>query len=649
MSIGFGSLGIQSTLSAMNQISAELVMSNYKLSTGYRVNRASDDPAAMVASTLLQSDISRLTAQTENGQEIISMLDTADDAMGQIASLLGVIQSSTDAASGSSVTASDLAAYQSQIDAAINQIDSIAQSTSFGGIRLLNGGLGYHASGIDASKIASVRIYSADTASSNPTLNVQVTGKAERAELSFDAGSIVNESFEYADQAALQAEWPIVSGEGMTVSTTKSYSGEKCLFAPTAYTTDFVEKTFFETDRKNVDFSIQWYDNNAEQYNSKYGLVQLKAADGTYLNILNAGSEMAYQTNSVTWHFSGEYFNTGWNTVKVSYDETGAATVYLNDAEVDTFAGAKGLSSIRIGRGWLTGTNLNTAWDDLKISDPSATLMHDVTFTLTGPEGLEDFSFAAGTTMSEIEDAVNAVSDSLGVEASYEGGTMYFRSLEYGSDQTVRIDVTSGTLEMNGGITENSGTDPTVTVNGKTASTDGQSVYYSSGATSARLVLQESFASTAGGSTSFTLSGGGESRWQIDSNTANKISFGLPSLKCDFLGDNAIGTLSSLKNGGAFSLSSGKTHQASNIVSSAIRQLSSERIRLSAVKTYAVGSTMSSLSQAQSAMSESVSHLIGIDQASQTAESNRLQLLMNMGSQILSGIYQYQQHIFSLL
>jgi len=208
--------------------------------------------------------------------------------------------------------------------------------------------------------------------------------------------------------------------------------------------------------------------------------------------------------------------------------------------------------------------------------------------------------------------------------------------------------VTAGTFAMDGAVTSDTGVDATVTVNGQSATADGLQVYFSGGDTSVRLSLQESFGTGAPASTTFSVTGGG-ANWALNANPANAICTGLSSLNSSFLGNDTLGYLSSLKSGGANALSSGNYQQAANIASKASSLVAADRARLGAVSTYTVGATLSALSSTQAAVTDARGSIMDVDYAAETANNNRLQILMEATTSLLGGVGGSANTVLSLL
>src|SRR6185436_4567 len=120
-----------------------------RLSTGIRINRGKDDPAGLIASENLRSDISSIGAAIENANRANNVVGVAEGSLQEVSTLLVDLQGLVDRSSNQSgLSPDELSANQSQIDSILDSINRIASSTAFGGRKLLNGSLDYTTSGI---------------------------------------------------------------------------------------------------------------------------------------------------------------------------------------------------------------------------------------------------------------------------------------------------------------------------------------------------------------------------------------------------------------------------------------------------------------------------------------------------------------------
>ena len=162
-----------------------------RLSTGLAINRGADNPAGLIVSERLRGEIAAFTQAIDNSERTVNVIATAEAALQEVSRLLIDIKALVvEAANTGAFSKEEIAANQLQIDSAIESIRRIANTTSFAGVKMLNGSLDYLTSGIDVTAIQDVRVLAANfgTASTIP-VNVEVLNSAETAEL-FISGNI---------------------------------------------------------------------------------------------------------------------------------------------------------------------------------------------------------------------------------------------------------------------------------------------------------------------------------------------------------------------------------------------------------------------------------------------------------------------------
>jgi len=187
------SADFHSVLFAMNQTKLAQQQAMLRLTTGLRINSAADDPAGLVAVIQLESELTAVQAASENASRANAMMSVADGALSQISDLVDDIQSLTiELANDGTLTVSEKQAKQLEIDTAIASIDRLVGTTTFNGRQLLNGTLGIRTSGVDNSKITDVDMTGRHSQVTNAELNVEVTGAAERAQLTFSGATLTN-------------------------------------------------------------------------------------------------------------------------------------------------------------------------------------------------------------------------------------------------------------------------------------------------------------------------------------------------------------------------------------------------------------------------------------------------------------------------
>src|SRR2546423_9455295 len=133
-----------------------------RLSSGLRINRGADDPAGLIASEGLRSEIAGVTQAIDNSQRASNVISTAEGALGEVASLLlNVKNLIVQAANTGALSDDEIAANQLQVDSAIASITRISNTTTFAGLKLLDGNLDYLTSGVDTSVVKALAIHQA--------------------------------------------------------------------------------------------------------------------------------------------------------------------------------------------------------------------------------------------------------------------------------------------------------------------------------------------------------------------------------------------------------------------------------------------------------------------------------------------------------
>ncbi len=162
-----------------------------RLSTGLRINRGADDPAGLIASESLRSEISGIKQAIDNSQRASSVIATAEAALSEVASLLlNVKDMVVEAANSGALSREEIEANQLQVDSAIESITRISNTTTFAGLRLIDGSLDYITSGVTNSAFTSLQVNQANfgTADFIP-VNVEVITSAQQAQLQFRASA----------------------------------------------------------------------------------------------------------------------------------------------------------------------------------------------------------------------------------------------------------------------------------------------------------------------------------------------------------------------------------------------------------------------------------------------------------------------------
>ncbi len=125
--------------SSVNNANNNLTKTIKALSTGLRINSASDDASGLAVSEKLRAQISGLNKAATNAQDAISMLQTAEGAMGSMTSMVQRIRELAVQAGDPAYTSNDRAMLQLEVDQLKQEIDRVSSSTEFNTKKLLNG------------------------------------------------------------------------------------------------------------------------------------------------------------------------------------------------------------------------------------------------------------------------------------------------------------------------------------------------------------------------------------------------------------------------------------------------------------------------------------------------------------------------------
>ncbi|MDD3682319.1 flagellin [Desulfovibrio desulfuricans] len=120
---------------------SDLATSTQRLSTGLRVNSAADDAAGLAIRELMRTDIKALQQGVRNANDAISLIQTADGALGIIDEKLTRMKELAEQASTGTYDSTQRLMIESEYQAMASEITRIATATDFNGIHLLDGNL----------------------------------------------------------------------------------------------------------------------------------------------------------------------------------------------------------------------------------------------------------------------------------------------------------------------------------------------------------------------------------------------------------------------------------------------------------------------------------------------------------------------------
>lgn len=127
------------TANALERNERAMGQSMERLSTGLRINSASDDAAGLAISSKLTSQVRGLDQAQRNANDAISMIQTADGAAIEIDNMLQRMREVAVQAANGTNTTSDIANLDIEFGALADEIDRIVNATEWNGMSILDG------------------------------------------------------------------------------------------------------------------------------------------------------------------------------------------------------------------------------------------------------------------------------------------------------------------------------------------------------------------------------------------------------------------------------------------------------------------------------------------------------------------------------
>ena len=344
-----------------------------RLSSGLRIGRAADDAAGLSISEKMRGQISGLNQATRNAQDGISLLQTAEGALGETHSILQRMRELAVQAASDTVTNDDRAEIQKEINALRVEIDRISTDTEFNTQKLLNGGF--------ASKI----IHIGANTSQNLSVTVDAMGASDLQVNQTTAGSSAT-TLTAVDFTAAHAGGAALSVDG-------TYSGAANITAMDVSVTGDGAITITGT-RAGGNLVVNLASGSASA-----------TVDGLTFGLTNAGDVRANSTviSGGVETVAAEADLTGGSAVSWDLTHAGGATLTLSGTESNS-GGLTGITATVLADGQVqvSYTDGNNAAQSAILD--AAHLTHEVqglTFTLTSPADIRSAAttFTGGPTM----------------------------------------------------------------------------------------------------------------------------------------------------------------------------------------------------------------------------------------------------------
>ncbi|GAB5402100.1 MAG: flagellin [Aureliella sp.] len=668
-----------SSLVAQNRLNStnnDLQTSLTRLSTGLRINTGKDDPAGLIASEALRSDITGINKAISNTQRASQIIATADSALGQVSSLLNDVRGLVvEAANNGALSDDEIAANQLQIDSSLEAINRIAQTTTFQGRKLLDGSLDFTSTLDSVATVTDANIDQANLgATGTVAVDVEITAAAQQATLSAASSAFTTAANAEAATADVATFSLSVGGETINVTADNGITdvviadsvpagtGTAAYDAGSGVLTISADLTNSGEAADDIQTAINAVDGFLAEGATGAGTATGTITDPTITNNVagltvtaaNAGSEY----NNVTVNFvaggaNAANFDSTSKVLTVTIDNTAPQTAAdiataIDSATVDGAAPASALFSATGGAG-VSFDAASAVPDSINTGTSGGEVLNaDVVFQLNGSSGADTFNFRAGASAQQISSAINLVSDATNVTAAVSGGALTLSSVDYGSDSLVDLEVisegTGGTFEAALSTTRDTGADIVATVNGVSATGDANTLSINTA------TLDLSLTVDAGSSTNFAFEiNGGGALFQLGGDVVSnqQARLGIGSLSTGKLG-GASGRLYELGSGQSKALNT-DVGGAGKVIDEVINKVTSLRGRLGAFQATTLESNLVSLNDTVANLTEAESSIRDADFAAESARLTRAQILVQSGTSVLGIANQNPQNVLGLL
>jgi flagellin len=592
-------VGLTNVQNSTNELNTSLT----RLSTGLKINSGEDDPAGLVASNTLGSQITAINQSITNSNRANDVLSTADAGLQQISTLLDQIRSLVQAGLNTgALTPDEQTANQNQIDQALSAINTISANTTFAGEGLIDGSKAYTTQ-VTAANAAKINSYSLSSVAFSGSATVNLNAQIKTA----------------ATQGTLY--YGFVSG-GLSSNTTLELSG--------AGGTDVVNLSS-GSSLSNVKSAINGVTSAtgviATQTAAVYGSATFGTAGSnnglTFTDIQSktGNPNQGVQTQPVTIKFATAAANQALAVSSTSTSNSVTLTITL---------GTNGSATVT-----------STASEVKALINANANSSGYVQVTLGGSGA--GVVASAGTSKTE---------------TGGTNGSLTLLSQDYGSSQFVGVNVLSGTFATTTGSVggtasdRNAGSDVVATINGQAAVGNGLTASITSQTLSGSITFNAAN-NVANTTAAITVTGGG-TVFQIgqQANLSGQVNLGIPAVNTAVLGGTE-GKLYQLGSGGSLSLANvGPTVQGStlvNVISDALNQVSSLSGQIGALQANVLNTNIATLNSALENVSQAQSDILDTNFAQETANMTRAQILEQSGISVLSIANQTPQAVLKLL
>jgi flagellin len=434
MSLTIGSnTGLYQLLNAMNRIESERTLTMARLATGRRINKASEDPAGLIAWNSLNSELAGVDAAISNNQRSQSKLNVADGTLMEVGNLTAEVERLAVAAQGSDVTMEEKAAYQAQIDSSIEAIDRLVNGAEYNGEKIFNGDNRIQATTDAANAVKDIKVYSRNpNVTGNVSLTVDVTAGADYAYSNSASGYDLDTNL--ASKGVIQVTGKLGTA---TITLTSGSTNAQVRTAINAYSSltgvsaiagTGNKLTYVSTEKGSESFVSVSVISGSTAFVAGGGTTKVSGSDATVAvngeSASASGTEVFYNGNGISLSFTLDDDTVGTHSITV----TGGGATFQLGAGASTRAtiGLGGLNSNELGRsdlGYLSSLKSGGANSVTATGSEAVAIAQKANLQVAVAAGrVGSFNrYAVGATINSL----NAAKEGLSAAASEIGDTDY--------------------------------------------------------------------------------------------------------------------------------------------------------------------------------------------------------------------------------
>jgi flagellin len=248
-----------------------------KLSSGLRINKASDDASGLAIADKLRTQVTSLNQSVDNGNSAVAMLQIADKAMAEQSNILDTVKAKLIQASTDTTSTEGREAIRQDISKLLNQLDNIAKQTNYNGRQLISAANGTAASSNHVFQLGekSGNVISAASITANTTGLAMTTLKGL-------AANALTLSAAANQQSKVDAAITKLNGHRSTIGSTQNQVESAVRNLMTASTNISAAESVI----RDVDYAAESANFNKQNIISQAGSYAISQANAAQQNVL---------------------------------------------------------------------------------------------------------------------------------------------------------------------------------------------------------------------------------------------------------------------------------------------------------------------------------------------------------------------------